>query len=108
MSTLNELQRSIDDADEAITARINRDAAELARLRAIVAKLPVSRDGVTILPGMTVYPVGTDMGGVWSHDGTSPHVVGSVSTDHAWIHAGDATIADAWLASDLLTKPAKA
>lgn len=36
-------------------AELEQAAAELARLRAIVEKLPVTKDGVSVVPGMVIY-----------------------------------------------------
>lgn len=38
-----------------LQSRVERREAEIDRLRAIVAKLPVTADGVPVVPGMTVY-----------------------------------------------------
>lgn len=43
-------------AGDTLAAKICRDAiAEVARLQAIVDKLPKTADGVVVLPGMTLY-----------------------------------------------------
>ena len=62
--------------------------AERDRLAAIVAKLPTTADGVPIVPGMTLYIGGTDMGGD-NVAGRDPYAVGTVAADHVWASQSD-------------------
>lgn len=72
--------------------RMNEAAAEIERLAAIVDRLPVTADGVRVVPGMDVY---------WPNRETttlpSPVAGFSVGNDPRYAHSWDNEFLDHWV-----------
>lgn len=70
----DEIRRLTERAEQA-EARVREQAAETERLQAIVGKLPVTADGVPVVPGMQLYAPSETVCSYHKHDiaaGTLP------------------------------------
>lgn len=66
------------ESNDCLRAQLTAALSEVERLNGIVGKLPVTKDGVPVVPGMTVYANRID------DDGSYPRpYIGRVKTPHA-------------------------
>lgn len=82
--------------------------ALIARVRELENALPKTQDGVTLLPGMTVYPMGTPLISESDEprDGTVAATVFSVTPEGAWVQWDGRDEVEPWAAGDLYAAPA--